>query len=81
MEADNIFTKVVEQAGIVLGQVSGEAVKAVGQDKFMQRPQTPYQKRKEFDAMGRTGVITQLAQGRDPQELVMEGMRHMRGRK
>ena len=80
-EPDNIFTQVVEQARSTLADVQPEIIKAVGKDKFMQPAKSDYQKRKEFDAMGQTGVIQKLAGGLDPRELVISGMRHLRGRK
>jgi len=80
-EADNILTNVVLDVSKVVQEMGGEVQKVIGKDKFMQKPQTPYGKRKEFDTMGRTEVIQQLAAGQDPKELVSYGIRHLKGRK
>ena len=81
MEADNLFTGIVAEVNKFIGEFHGEMPKVIGKDKFMEQPQTDYAKRKEFDILGQTGVINQLASGRDPEEMVKYGLRHLRGRK
>lgn len=80
MEADNLFTGIVAEVNKFIGEFQGEMPKVIGKDKFMEQPQSDYAKRKEYNAYGRTEAVGDMAEGRNPQDIIDYFIQHEKGR-